>query len=82
MSDRYSRVSALFDPDELREATVYAWYKHIKGKHAVSICMKECFFSYMRKYAIPEATRVKLEAEYDKGLQDARAVQPELTERK
>ena len=82
MSDRSSRVSALFDPDELREATVYAWYKHIKGKHAVSIVMKECLFSYMRKYAVPEAARLKLEAEYDKALSDAQAVQPELSEGK
>lgn len=70
------RITLLLDADELREATVYAWYRHVGGPRPVSAMAKEGLFAWMRKYPVPEAIKAKLEERYDKALADAQAVQP------
>lgn len=74
------RVSYKLDPDEHREAWLFAAYRHVGGSHPINSFMKEAAFAYMAKYPIPEAKRTALEAKYQEAFQEARAVQPAASE--
>jgi len=74
------RFTFILDDDELKEATVNAWYKPIKGTNPVGTLVVLLAFQQMRAHPIPEARRIELEARYDESTKDAKAVQPELLE--
>ena len=71
------RVSYKLDPDEHREAWLFAAYRHVGGSHPINSFMKEAAFAWMAKYPIPEAKRTALEAKYQETFLEARAAQPE-----
>lgn len=74
------RFTFVLDDDELREATINAWHKPIKGRNPIATLIVLLAFQQMRAHGPVGARRAELEARYDESLKDAKAVQPNDSE--